>query len=124
MRRDDATGADSHKALARRHQRRVRRYAPLMAALLVAGSFALFIFAETYFGPTPYRPRDRRHHDDGVSALVAHAVMGAFRATGASDSAICAISGVMALGSFLALGGIGVMLWFTRPVRRDKSNGP
>jgi hypothetical protein len=117
---DIPAGGDSHKALARRHQRLVKRYAPLMAGLLLTGSFALFVFTETYFGQSSssssYRRYDRRDRDDGIFRAVAHAVMGAFRAMRASDFTVCVVFAVIALGAFLGLGWICLMLWLKRPV--------
>jgi hypothetical protein len=92
-----------------------------MAGLLLTGSFALFVFAETYFGPSSYHRYDRRQRDDGISAAVAHATIGAFRAMGASDSTICFVFAVIALGSFVALGWIGLTLWLKRPVKPGKT---
>jgi hypothetical protein len=115
VRQDDPIAEVSRKALARRHQRLVQRYVPLMAALLITGSFALFILAETYFGPSSYHRHDRRDRDDGISTAVAHAVIGVFRAIEASDSTICFVFAFIAISSFLTLGGIAWMLWLRRP---------
>jgi hypothetical protein len=110
-------GADSHKALARRHQRVVQRYAPLMAGLLLTGCFALLIFSETFCGPATYHRYDRRDRDNGVSTAVAHAVTAVFHGVGASDSVICFVFAAIALGSFLALACIALMLWRMRPTK-------
>ena len=111
---ENSAGGESRKALARRHQRLVRRYAPLILALIITGSFALLVVTETSCGPS--HRSNRRSRDDGITTAIAHATMGAFRALGASDSTICLVFAAIALASFLALGWVAVVLWRQRPL--------
>ena len=118
-RRNESTGEESHKALARRHQRLVQRHVPLMAGLFLAGSSALLVFTETFCGPSSYDRNDRRKRDDGISTAIAHAITGIFRAMGASDRTICCVFAAIALASFLILGGVAWILWLKRPAKGD-----